>query len=398
MTRGILYISYTGMLEPLGQSQVLAYLECLADERSIHLISFERMENWVDLEERRAIKRRVSEAGIIWHPLKYHKGPSVFGTAWDIGCGIIKALYLARKHELAIVHARSYVPAVIALAIRKISSRKFLFDMRGFWPDERVDAGAWSRASRMYQVAKWFEKNFITQADHIVSLTQSAADKIKSLPYLNNEVPDISIIPTCTDLRRFSSNRSGREKHFVLGYVGSAGPLYLFDAVLESFMQLKLHRPNARLLIVNRSEHDYIQSRLVELCIPVDVVELRKVPHSEVPIQMSRMDAGIFFYRPSYSRLACSPTRLGEFLGCGIPCLANSGVGDTEEILEANRVGIAINTFDKESLRDGVRKLLALTEDGETRERCVAVAHRFYALDKGVAAYRNIYHSLEGSE
>lgn len=33
MTR-VLYISYDGMLEPLGQSQVLAYLRCLAAPRS----------------------------------------------------------------------------------------------------------------------------------------------------------------------------------------------------------------------------------------------------------------------------------------------------------------------------------------------------------------------------
>lgn len=38
----VLYMSYDGMLEPLGQSQVLAYLERLSADRTIHLISFEK--------------------------------------------------------------------------------------------------------------------------------------------------------------------------------------------------------------------------------------------------------------------------------------------------------------------------------------------------------------------
>jgi hypothetical protein len=39
---GILYIFYGGVLEQLGQSQVLAYLKRLTMGRNIHLISFEK--------------------------------------------------------------------------------------------------------------------------------------------------------------------------------------------------------------------------------------------------------------------------------------------------------------------------------------------------------------------
>ena len=46
----ILYISYDGMLEPLGQSQVLAYLKRVAHGRRIHLISFEKSEDWARVE------------------------------------------------------------------------------------------------------------------------------------------------------------------------------------------------------------------------------------------------------------------------------------------------------------------------------------------------------------
>ncbi len=45
----ILYITYDGLLEPLGQSQVLAYLERMSDRLLIHIMSFEKKKigkNW----------------------------------------------------------------------------------------------------------------------------------------------------------------------------------------------------------------------------------------------------------------------------------------------------------------------------------------------------------------
>lgn len=42
----VLYLSYDGILEALGQSQVLRYLERLATDHKIILISFEKPHDW----------------------------------------------------------------------------------------------------------------------------------------------------------------------------------------------------------------------------------------------------------------------------------------------------------------------------------------------------------------
>ena len=160
MTQGVLYISYDGMLEPLGQSQVLAYLNRLATGRRIHLISFEKPEDWANIAERERIAQGIAGAGIVWHPLRYHKRPTAVATAWDIFCGIALGLWLVLRHRLGIVHARSYVSSVMALTIKRITGVKYLFDMRGFWADERIDGNLWPRTGRMYRVAKGFERRF----------------------------------------------------------------------------------------------------------------------------------------------------------------------------------------------------------------------------------------------
>lgn len=394
MASGVLYIAYDGMLEPLGQSQVLAYLERLASDRPMHLLSFEKAEDWANLDARRRVHSRMDAAGIHWHPRRYHKRPSAVATTWDIGIGIFSGLWLILRHRLRIVHARSYVAGVMALALKRLTGAKFVFDMRGFWADERIDGGLWPREGRMYRVAKWFERRFLLHADHVVSLTHAAVREMQQFDYLQGKFPPVSVIPTCADLSRFVPTSVPREG-FVLGYVGSAGTWYLFDAVVACFAQLLKLRPAARFLVINRNEHDYIRERLAAGGVSMDAVELRAADHSEVPTQMARMNAGIFFYRPSYSRAACSPTKLGEFLGCGIPCLSNTGVGDMAGILEGERVGVALDGFESASLQQGLEHLIALTQESDIQARCVVAAQRHFSLDEGVARYRSIYHALD---
>jgi len=394
---GVLYLSYDGMLEPLGQSQVLAYLNRLAANWRIHLISFEKPEDWMNVAAREQLAQDIANAGIVWHPLRYHKRPSVLATVWDIFCGIIVGLWLVVRHRLLIVHARSYVPSVMALTLKRLTGVKYIFDMRGFWADERVDGGLWPRSGKLFRVAKWFERNFLLAADHVVSLTHAAVREMQRFDYLQEGLPLITVISTCADLARFKPLPCDHVGGgFVLGYVGSMGTWYLFDEVAACFAQLLRLQPEARFLIVNRGQHAHILERLTVAGIPDSAVELTAANHAEVPQQMARMDAGVFFIKPVFSKQASAPTKLAEFLGCGIPCLSNAGVGDMAEVLEGEQVGVVIKSFDTDLITVALQELLKLAEDSSTSARCVSAAQRHFSLDEGVESYSKIYSKLIG--
>jgi glycosyltransferase involved in cell wall biosynthesis len=389
----VLYISYDGMLEPLGQSQVLAYLNRLAVVRPIHLISFEKTNDWVNADERELLAREIAASGIVWYPLRYHKGPTAVATAWDILCGVALGLWLVLRYRLRLVHARSYVSSVMALAIKLITGSKYLFDMRGFWADERVDGNLWPRTGRMYRVAKWFEQRFLLSADHIIVLTHAAVRELKRLPCTQNRMPPVSVISTCANLSRFIPSDCP-PKELVLGYVGTVGTWYLFDetvAVFSAFLRL---RPDARILIVNRNEHDIIYDRLKVGGVPLSAVEVRVARHVEMPQQIARMSASVFFIKPVFSKQASAPTKLGELLGCGVPCLSNAGVGDMADIIESERVGVAVVAFDAETLEIGLTRLMELVLDPDIRRRCTAAAHKYFSLDDGVERYESVYQQL----
>jgi hypothetical protein len=223
VTPGFLYISYDGMLEPLGQSQVLAYLERLAPGRRIHLLSFEKRGDWRDLPRREAARRRISDAGIRWHPLRYHKRPAVAATAFDIAAGSAIAAALARRHRLGVVHARSYVAGLMALAARRTAGAAFLFDMRGFWADERVDGGLWPAGGRLFRAAKAAERRLLRAADHVVTLTEASVAEIRRLAGPRRASIPVTVIPTCADLDRFAVRGPAARAPVLLGYAGSVG-------------------------------------------------------------------------------------------------------------------------------------------------------------------------------
>lgn len=389
----ILYISYDGMAEPLGQSQVIAYLERLADGNMIHILSFEKPADLADDAKMAVPRARLAAAGIGWTPMRYHKRPSAAATLYDIFRGQVMALRLARKMRAEIVHVRSYVPALIALPVKRLTGAKLLFDIRGFWADERVDGGLWSADGRIYRTVKRLERRLFRAADSIVTLTEASVPAIEAFSYWDGPPPPITVIPTCADLDRFDI-RCEPHKALTVGYVGSVGTAYFFDEALRLFLEIRRRRPEAKLLVVNRNDHNLIAARLHELKVPKNSVKVVAAEYSEVPGYINEMTIATAFYRPEFSALGRAPTKLAEYLGCGVPCVGNTGVGDMESILEGDGTGVLLRAFDASSLGRAADRILALSADPLVRARCRNTALTRFSLMGGVTAYRSIYSRL----
>ena len=111
-----LYLSRTGMLEPLGQSQVLSYLRGLSDTYAVTLISFERDVDLADRAELARIGRICADHGIRWIRLPYRRRPRILAAAWNLTTLVGQTWRAARRHKATLIHARSYIPAAAACA------------------------------------------------------------------------------------------------------------------------------------------------------------------------------------------------------------------------------------------------------------------------------------------
>ena len=69
----ILYISYDGVLEPLGQSQVMNYQLKISEYYEIIIVSFEKLHDLKNKKKIEAFRKSLSSKNIIWYPIKYSK-------------------------------------------------------------------------------------------------------------------------------------------------------------------------------------------------------------------------------------------------------------------------------------------------------------------------------------
>ena len=83
MQKKILFISYDGMTDPLGQSQVIPYLQGLSRKGyRFFLLSCEKEQALIQNEA--AVKKMLEGYNIEWIPIKYTKKPPVLSTVKDI--------------------------------------------------------------------------------------------------------------------------------------------------------------------------------------------------------------------------------------------------------------------------------------------------------------------------
>ena len=199
-----LYLSYDGALDPLGRSQVLPYLEGLSGRGwRFDLVTFEKEERWRDAHGRLEMETRMAASIIRWSPLRYHKRPRVLSTAFDVRAGVRRVRRLVRERRPALLHARSYPAALVARLVGRAEHIPYVFDMRGFYAEERVDGGLWRGRGPMYRLTKRVERALLRDAAAVVTLTRASVPTLEGWIGAAGGEPLLRMIPTCVDLERF---------------------------------------------------------------------------------------------------------------------------------------------------------------------------------------------------
>lgn len=398
----VLYISYDGMLEPLGASQVVSYLVPIAKTSAVTLLSYEKRHDLRDHARLRELSRHLQAHRIRWLRLTYHKRPSLLGTSFDVVRGIVVGVRVCRRRPIRIVHARGYVPSVMASCLKRLCKVKFLFDMRGFWADEKVEGGHWRRGSFMHRWAKRWERRFFEEADAIVSLTAAGVQAFPSLGYRISPRTPLAVIPTCTDLTRFSPGpkdsvlmeRLGLHNHTVVGCVGTLSSWYLRTETLRYLAMLVRALPQAKTLFVTREDHERLRRDAVAAGIPAGLLVITEADFQEMPAYVRLMDVGVFFIKVCFSKQASAATKLAEFLATGIPVVINDGIGDSGAIVRNHNVGVVLPDVTDASFAMSVDHLGRLLLEPSVRTRCRVVAQRYFDLRDGVAKYLELYRRL----
>ena len=406
--RRVLYVSYNGMLDALGQSQVIPYLKELSHAGiRFTLLSFERSHAYTKegVEQCSTLQRELAKSEIDWHWLPYHKTPSLPATCYDVWTGTRYASRLARRKEIEMVHARSHIPAAIALRLKRRLGLKMIFDVRGLMAEEYADAGHWRKDSMPYRITKAVEGRALAAADGVVTLTERIWPVINQWDSLRDRKVAHEVVPCCADLELFSFSQEDRarrrhelalEDRFVVVYSGSIDGWYLTENMADFFVTMRKQKPNAHFLWLTPTRHERVHDLMRARGLgESDYTVLASTPR-DMPSYLSAGDAGLAFIKPCFSKLASSPTKYAEYLGCGLPLIINQGVGDSDVLITREKVGALVRDFDEAEYAGASAAVADLAGHPEqTRRRAREVAERLFDVRRtGAERYVRLYQKV----
>lgn len=392
------------MTDPLGQSQILPYLTGLSSKGvKVTILSCEKKRSFLKNKDR--IEQKCAEANIIWEYVFYSKKPPILSTFYDLHRMKKKAMQLHRKNKFSVIHCRTILATIIGFPLQKRGA-KLIFDIRGFWADERVDGKLWNLNKPHYRIVynyfKTKERKAYLNANHIVTLTQNAKEHLKSV--FKIQADKISIVPCTVDLNHFQLTDAVKKKSHTIRkqldldaasplvcYSGSLGTRYLVEKMLLCFKEIKEHFQNSKLLLVTHSDTSQVSKIAKELNID-DSIVLTSTTYEEIPNYIALADIAIYFIYEGKSGKAVSPTKQAEFLSLGVPILTNAGIGDSKTILEENGGGIVIDNYHLASFQRVVKEIPLLLD--KPKAEIINIAKENFNLEDGINTYHKVYSSL----
>jgi glycosyltransferase involved in cell wall biosynthesis len=391
----VLYITHYGILEPLGQTQILPYLYGLARSGiEIEICSFEKKRCFSDAARVERQFQLLRSAGIDWRPRRYHGGSSPASLISDFIPAALEIMRTCARRKPDLLHLRTHVPFLCAWPAAALKGIPALFDFRGFLAEEYADAGIWRTGSFKFQSVKALEKRMAQKSAAVVVLTHPAAEYFhRNYGIAGNR---IHIIPCCVDLERFrpsSENAAPRSpgRPLKVVYSGSVTGRYRLAEMLRFFDLIRRARPGSQMTVLTNGHADFVHGEATRLGLPDAVIRIQSLEPEEVPLELASHDLGLILIAGTLGLAASSPTKMGECLACGLPVVAEETIGDAADILLKGGVGCLIDSSRSDSWDEVVRSALELCDNPGIRQKTAAAARRHYALSAGIQRYAEAY-------
>jgi len=400
-----LYITNLGLLDNLARTQILPYLRGLSKNGiEINILSFEKkhnLKNKISLEQ---LCRELEDLNIKWDRLPYH---SRWGNIRDLFAGAIKTWEIVRKRGVFIIHARASIPILMAFPVAKLLKRRLIYDRRGTMAGDFVDDVNIKNlfSVRFFSIIlEVIDRFLIKHSDATIVLSKRSREILGSTLRASGNRVAIESIPCCTDMAKFKSDKA-RERlkidlngRFVMCYLGSLGTCYLLKEMIVFFKALKRKRKNAIFLIISHSDRGYIKGVLkTERLRPLTDYAIIELCPEEVPGYLARCNISIMFIKPVECKVGCSPTKVGESLAAGCPVVINKGIGDMDDILRNENVGVIVEGFDGFHYNKAIDELEGLLKDAEIFKRCRKAAGKHFSIADGIDKYTAVYKNLTSS-
>ncbi len=405
MKKSTLYITYDGLTDPLGKAQIIPYLISIAKHpRKLTVLSFEKKKLSSQIDE---TKKNLKNYNIDWVHLNFSHNLGIISKIIDLIKLLFFSFFLIIKYNIKIVHGRGALPTFFGYLIKKIFNIKLLFDCRGMWVNERADNNQWKLNNwfyvKIFKIFKNIENKLFLNSDAIIVLTNNIHNHLTSLYNIKDKT---FIIPCCVDYEQFKNDNSINnlqilkkefnidEHQYIFYYSGSLGGIYQLDEMLNLFKYICktfknsyfiFFTPNLDILSKKLKNNKYENIK--------KNIRFKNVDRSLLPKFISLCDIMIYFIKPTFSKKASSPTKLGESLSLGVPVVTNKGIGDIESLFENINPGFLFDKIDQDNFDLFLKKipLIKKLKGSQLRNK----SKIYFDINNALASYKKAYSKLE---
>jgi|TARA_B100001964_G_C14235860_1_gene602419 glycosyltransferase involved in cell wall biosynthesis len=401
----ILYITYDGLLDPLGGSQILPYIYGISSKgKSIHILSFEKKTK--SKKELAFLKKKLNTQNISWSYLSFTSKLGIIGKVFDLIRIYLYSFWLVLQKKINVIHARGHTTAEAGILLKRIFKVNLIFDFRGFWVDERVDKGGWDMKNLLhrlqYRYYKDKERILLKGCDKLVVLTEAVIPEVIRLGSISRK--KITVIPCCADYNHFKLAKNLQRNKtrsslglpanaIVLGYLGSIGKMYRPDLFIKFIeMAIKGNKSIYGLVITqDKARFNALANKIYPKSISNRIIVVSG-NRDEMPDLIASMSILIAFYNITYAKVSMSPTKIAEAFAVGIPVICNSGVGDTDELVKRVKGGFIIREINQRTLSETLNKLESINKQGGKRLR--EESRIFFGLEHALKLYNKVYNEI----
>ncbi|MFZ1863615.1 MAG: glycosyltransferase, partial [Polyangiales bacterium] len=388
----VTHITLDGLSTDLGRSQVLAVSERLQSMGwQCTILSLEPASAVFD-----RLQTRMAASGVRWYHQPYQLGRIGAARNAVSMSGMIKQIW----GRTDLFHCRSYFGAFFPAVAGIFRSAPYVFDTRGYWIDEKIEAGRWFQDPASRAIARRIERELYDRASATVSLTELAAEDVRRGRFGRQHSADRSIcIPTCVDYDKFKIERGAPPDEFlrdglIVAYVGSLNASYEYRKSLRLAALILERNPQAKFLALT-SQVRQMNALVGELSIPSHRYLVRSVIHDEIHEWLPWIDVGLMLLvRSIRAKRASMPTKLGEFFATGVTSITHGANSEIADWVRRTGSGLALEDLSTASLERAADFAVSGRPDMETRIRARRIAEEHFSLASASRRYDALFQKV----
>lgn len=239
----------------------------------------------------------------------------------------------------------------------------WIVDVRDRWIDASISLGFLEPGSLTERAARRFQATVLRAADAVSTTTETLGEALSEQygPHLGEKT---RVVPTGVDTERFDvgGENDRQTDPPVIIYTGNIGHAQNLEACLHALDRLsteaELHLVGGGDLVPD------LRAMCEELGLCDQVRFVDPVPQSEIPAMLAEATVGVAPLVDDPELAYAMPTKVYEYLGCGLPVVA-TGRGELQRFVEAADGGIHTDG-EPEALAAAFERLL--TDDERRRE------------------------------